>query len=97
MGSDWVRIGWLEGVSLVLIKTGRDVDGMDECIVLRQFNDSKEALKYAAALMDGIKIVNGEAFTPTDWRQEVGATPEALLAMTRMIFDDMKNNERGDY
>lgn len=94
MQSDWIRVAWKENVFLVAVKTGRDRNSKeDECLVLKQFDDPVEAMKYGAALMDGIRIASGESFVPTDWRQEVVATSEALSAMTEMLRS-RKSNER---
>ena len=96
MKSDWIRVGWREGIFLVCVKTGRDKSSSeDECRVIRQFNDPQEAMKYAAALMDGMKLTNGEAFAPTNWFQDVMATQEALTAMSGMLVEQLNSNGRG--
>ncbi len=86
-----IRIGWIDGLFLVVTKTGKEINGLDEVFVLRQFDDPEKALAYGAAVMDGLKLMNGGVFTPTD-DGEVLASPEAMLAMTGMFFE--RNNKR---
>jgi len=89
-----IRVAWKEDLFFVVRKTGRDMGPEeDECIIIRQFDDPKEAMKYAAALMDGVKLAKGEPFTHTDWFHEVMATPEALAAMQGMVMEQY-NSER---
>ena len=89
-----IRVAWKDELFFVVRKTNRDMGTEEDyCIIIRKFEDPKEAMKYAAALMDGVKLANGELFTPTDWFHEVMATPEALAAMQGMAMEQY-NSER---
>jgi hypothetical protein len=75
--NQWIRIGWNEGRFIVGCRQGEaGRNNKVQIGILKRFNDPAAAIDYAAAVIDGMKIMSEGMFQPTDFG-DVAVTTEA--------------------
>lgn len=66
--NQWIRVSWNKGSFFVGCRRGEaDENNKAQIGILKRFDDPAAAIDYAAAVIDGMRIMSEGIFTPTEF------------------------------
>ena len=83
--NQWIRVSWDKGAFIVGCRRGEaDENNKVQIGILKRFDEPGAAIDYAAAVIDGMRLMSEGMFTPTNF-DDVPVTVKAAEKIAAML------------